>query len=371
MSRARTFADLATASEAGSLANRNMVINGDMAVAQRISSSTGQSTSGIKVVDQFHYVHGGGGTSDISQSSTAPDEFKNSLKIECNAADGSLGAGEFVGIRHHIEAQNCQRLLYGTSSAKSITLSFHVRSKQTGTYAVNLYLDDDSRQFTKTYAISSADTWEKKTITFIGDTTGVIEDDTGKGLEITWWLRIGSTYTGGDAMSGWEAFANGDYAVGHAVDFLDDAANEFYLTGVQLEIGEVATPFQHESFNDNLHKCYRYYQKSYNYESALGTATNNGELGNDGNGSSGNSTGQMIAYDTFYTEMRTTPTITLYDIAGTKDKVSTTKHGTNEYNGETGNVFRAGSKNYSIDRPATGNSANSIRWFFEATAELG
>ena len=162
MSRARTFADLATASETGSLSNRNMIINGDMAVAQRVSASTGQSTSGIKVVDQFHYIHSGGGTSDISQSSTAPDTFKNSLKIECNSADGSLGATEVVGIRHHIEAQNCQRLLYGTSSAKSITLSFHVRSKQTGTYAVNLFLDDDSRQFTKTYTISSADTWEKK-----------------------------------------------------------------------------------------------------------------------------------------------------------------------------------------------------------------
>mgnify|MGYP001234461395 CR=1 FL=1 len=259
MSRARTFADLANASEAGSLASPNMIINGDMAIAQRGTSSTGESTSGIKVVDQFHYVHGGGGTSDISQSSTAPSEFKNSLKVECNSADASLGASEFVGIRQHIEAQNCQSLLYGTSSAKTTTLSFWVRSKQTGTYAVNLYLDDDSRQFTKTYAISSADTWEKKTITFIGDTTGVIEDDIGKGLEITWWLRIGSTYTSGDAMSGWEAFANGDYAVGHAVDFLDNTANEFYLTGVQLEIGEVATPFKYESHGDNLIRCQRYF----------------------------------------------------------------------------------------------------------------
>ena len=259
MSRARTFADLASASEAGSLASSNIIINGDMAVAQRGTSSTAQSSSGIKCIDQFHYLHSGGGTSDISQSSTAPSEFKNSLKVECNSADASLGATEFVGIRHHIEAQNCQSLLYGTSSAKTTTLSFWVRSKQTGTYAVNLYLDDDTRQFTKTYAISSADTWEKKTITFIGDTTGVIEDDNGKGLEITWWLRIGSTYTGGDAMSGWEAFANGDYAVGHAVDFLDNTANEFYLTGVQLEIGEVATPYKHESYGDNLQRCQRYF----------------------------------------------------------------------------------------------------------------
>ena len=313
MSRARTFADLATASEAGSLASPNMIINGDMSVAQRISASTGQSSSGIKVIDQFHYVHSGGGTSDISQSSTAPDGFKNSLKIECNSADSSLGATEVVGIRQHIEAQHCQSLLYGTSSAKTTTLSFHVRSKQTGTYAVNLFLDDDTRHFTKTYTISSADTWEKKTITFVGDTTGVIEDDTGKGLEITWWLRAGSTYTGGSAMSGYEAFSNGDYAVGHAVDFLDDAANEFYLTGVQLEIGEVATPYKHEYFADNLKRCQRYYCKSTPY----GTAPGHGMDGTT-NCVSIDMASNLMRTDRFFfpTSMRAAPTVTCHAQSG-------------------------------------------------------
>ena len=261
MSRARTFADLATASEGDSLASPNMITNGDMSIAQRGTSSTGQSSSGIKCVDQYHYLHNGGGTADISQSSTAPNGFKNSLKVECNAADSDLGAGEFSGIRQHIEAQHCQKLLFGTSDAKAITISFHVRSKQTGTYALNLFLDDDSIQFTKTYTISSADTFEKKTITFPANTSAVIEDDTGKGIEFTWWLRAGSTYTGGSAMSGYEAYSNGDVAVGHAVDFLDDAANEFYLTGVQLEIGEVATPYKYETFGENLRRCQRYFRQ--------------------------------------------------------------------------------------------------------------
>ena len=261
MSRARTFADLATASEGDSLASPNMITNGDMSIAQRGTSSTGQSSSGIKCVDQYHYLHNGGGTADISQSSTAPNGFKNSLKVECNAADSDLGAGEFSGIRQHIEAQHCQKLLFGTSDAKAITISFHVRSKQTGTYALNLFLDDDTIQFTKTYTISSADTWEKKTITFPANTSAVIEDDTGKGIEFTWWLRAGSTYTGGSAMSGYEGYSNGDVAVGHAVDFLDDAANEFYLTGVQLEIGEVATPYKYETFAENLARCQRYFRQ--------------------------------------------------------------------------------------------------------------
>ena len=196
MSRARTFADLATASEAGSLTSPNIIINGDMSVAQRGTSSTGQSSSGVKTIDQWTYIHSGGGTVDISQSTTVPTGFKNSYKIECNAADGSLGATEISGLRCYIEAQHCQKLLYGTSSAKTITLSFHVRSKQTGTYAVNVFSDDSTRQFTKTYTISSADTFEKKTITFAGDTSGAINDDNGKGIEFTWWLRAGSTYTG-------------------------------------------------------------------------------------------------------------------------------------------------------------------------------
>ena len=270
MSRARTFADLATAYEGDSLHSPNMAINGDMSVAQRGTSSTGQSSSGIKCVDQFHYLHSGGGTADISQSTTVPVGFKNSLKIECNAADSDLGAGEFAGIRQHIEAQHCQKLLFGTASAKAVTISFHVRSKQTGTYALNLFLDDDSVQFTKTYTISSADTFEKKTITFPANTSAVIEDDTGKGIEFTWWLRAGSTYTGGSAMSGYEAYSNGDYAVGHAVDFLDDAANEFYLTGVQVEIGEVATPFKYETFAENLARCQRYFYQPASSNNLMG-----------------------------------------------------------------------------------------------------
>ena len=252
MSRARTFADLATASETGSLSKRNMIINGDMAVAQRATSATDKSTGGYYTCDRWSYVHSGDGAVDFSQSTVVtPTEFNSALKTEVRTADGSLGATDVSGLRHYIEAQNCQKLLYGTSSAKSVTLSFHVRSKQTGTYAVNLFQDDDSRHFTKTYTINSADTFEKKTITFVGDTTGVIDVNNGKGIEITWWLRAGSTYTGGDAMSGYEAFSNGDYAVGHAVDFLSSTSNEFYLTGVQLEIGDVATPFKYETFGEN------------------------------------------------------------------------------------------------------------------------
>ena len=296
-----------------SLASPNMITNGDMAVCQRATSSTGQSSSGIKCVDQFHYIHSGGGTSDISQSSIAPSEFKNSLRVECNSVDSSLGATDLVGIRHHIEAQHCQKLLFGTSSAKSITISFHVRSKQTGTYALNLFLDDDYPQFTKTYTISSADTFEKKTITFPANTSAVIEDDTGKGIEFTWFLRAGSTYTSGSTMTGYEAYASGDYAVGHAVDFLDNAANEFYLTGVQLEIGEVATPFKYETFAENLKRCQRYYCKSPSYSQSPGHGADSIT-----NCVSIDMASNLMRTDRFFfpTSMRANPTVTCHAQSG-------------------------------------------------------
>jgi len=356
-----------------SLANRNMIINGNMAVAQRGTSTSSVTSSGYYACDRWKILDNSDATLTISQATDLPSGqgFNNSFKIDVTTADSSVGAAQYAIIRQGFEGQFLPRLQKGFSTAKSSTVSFWVKSGLTGTHICRLYDHDNSRQISKSYTVNAADTWEHKTITFAGDTsTGdPLDNDNAQSMTLDFWLLAGSNFTSGSLQTTWADDTAANSAVGQ-VNVLGNASYNWLITGVQWELGEVATPFEHESFDTNLHKCYRYYQKSYNYETNPGTATNNGELGNDGNGSSGNSTGQMIAYDTFYTEMRTTPTITLYDIAGTSGKVSTTKHGTNEYNGETGNVFRAGSKNYSIDRPATGNSANSIRWFFEATAEL-
>ena len=186
------------------------------------------------------------------------------------------------------------------------------------------------------------------------------------------WLHAGSTYTGGTFSSKtWADRSNWNTTVNSSnTSILDSTSRTFFITGVQMELGEVATPFENESFQDNLTRCQRYYQKSYNYATAPGTATTGGEIGTDGNPSSGSNTGQLIDFHSFYCEMRDTPDMTFYDIAGTVDKVSTVKQGTNEYNGETGDVFRGGAKNYSVQRPATGNSVNSIRWHFEADSEI-
>ena len=238
---------------------RNMVINGAMQVAQRGTSSTTLTT--YATVDRF--LSALSGTTDQlagtqAQSTTAPDGFSNSYKIDCTTAETTIDADEFWRVRHYIEAQNLQHLKYGTSAAQSVTLSFYVRSNVTGTYACNIYQPDGVRQITKTYAISAADTWEYKTITFPGDTSGTINNDNGSGLEISWFLMAGSTWTGTDSTS-WGAYANGGLANGHAVNMASSTSNEWYITGVQLEVGTNASDFEHRSFGEELSLCQRYF----------------------------------------------------------------------------------------------------------------
>jgi len=373
MSRARTFADLATASEEGSLSNKNIIYNGDMAVAQRATSVTGITSCGTNyfTCDRWGICEAGDATITIAQSSVSPEGFNNSLKLDVTTADTSLATTQYMSFFQKFEGLDLQQLNWGTSNAKSVTLSFHVKSNKTGTYVVNLTAADATNKYqSQTYTIDSADTWEKKTITYIGETTTAIPDDNTDGALLEWGLASGTAYTSGGATGKAWSSAVTSYFGGLNVNILDHTDNEFLLTGVQLEVGQVATPFEHIDFATNLAKCQRYYQKSYNYGTAPGTGTTVGEIGNDGNPSSGSNTGQLIDFHSFYCEMRDTPTMTFYDIAGTSGKVSTVKHGTNEYNGETGDVFRGGAKNYSVQRPATGNDVNSIRWHFTATAEL-
>ena len=240
---------------------RNLIINGAMNVAQRGTSFTNVGAQEY-TLDRFTTLHSYGGTQmGVSQSSTSPDGFSNSYKLDVNTADTSIGAAEFVFIRHKLEAQDLQQLAYGTSGAKSITLSFYVRSNVTGTYAICLQQkDNSSKQVNGSYTINSADTWERKTFTYAGDTSGVINNDNGHGLDILWTLVAGSDRTSGSVRSTWTAHANADESVGHTANILSSTSNNFHLTGVQLEVGSVATDFEHRSFAQELALCQRYFQ---------------------------------------------------------------------------------------------------------------
>ena len=260
MSIARNLANLIGNIEAGGgTANKNVIINGNMSVAQRGTSFT-TVTDGTYTLDRFNYRKSNDGEVTITQDSSAPDGFANSLKVDVTSADDSLSASQLAFLEYNVEAQDLQRLAFGTSSAKNFTLSFYVKSNKTGTYAVNISQNDNSsKQATLNYTINSANTWERKSLTFTGDTSGVINDDNGIGFLVYWVLAVGSTFTsGGSTSATFQTYANANLGAGHAVNLLDDTANEWFITGVQLEVGQNATEFEHEPFERTLLKCYRY-----------------------------------------------------------------------------------------------------------------
>jgi len=258
MSKAAELAALIGSQTA--LSNRNLIINGAMQVAQRGTSTTDSNGFGV---DRFTGSVAGMDqlVTTYSQSSTAPAGFTTSLKVNIDTAETALAADEFLRIIHKIEAQNLQHLQYGSSGAKSLTLSFWVRGNVTGKYSVFIYSQDGNRSNTQSYTINSADTWEYKTITIDGDTSGTINNDNGEGLAVNFILAAGSDYAG-TPHTDWGAYtATDDFAHSDMVQtFATTANNNWQITGVQLEVGEQATPFEHRSYGDELARCLRYYQ---------------------------------------------------------------------------------------------------------------
>jgi len=243
--------------------HKNLIINGAMQVAQRGTSFTGLGNGDTGyTVDRFRFVESGSPTYEftVSQSTTVPSGsgFSYSIKYDCTTADTAMAAGDTLKLEQWIEAQNLQQLAYGSSSAKSLTLSFWVRSNKTGNYVVWFYQDDDARQISKTYSISSADTWEFKTLTIPGDTTGIFDNNNGRGLLLSWGLASGTTYTSGTQPTAWENAVSANRFAGLNVNLADSTSNEWYITGVQLELGDTSTPFEHRSYGDELARCQRY-----------------------------------------------------------------------------------------------------------------
>ena len=243
--------------------SKNIIINGDMSIAQRSASvSSITSDNAIHTLDRYRTRLTTLGTWTQSQSTTVPSGqgFAKSLKMDCTTADASPAAGDRLFITQRIEGQNLQYLKKGTSNAQSLTLSFWVRSNKTGTYICELYDQNNSRHINKSYTISVADTWEKKTITYDGDTTGAFTNNNGNSLECAWWLGAGTTYTSGTLQTSWGSGTNANRAVGQ-VNLGDSTSNDWYITGVQLEAGSVASDFEFLPVDVNLQRCQRYYYR--------------------------------------------------------------------------------------------------------------
>ena len=283
---------------------RNLIINGAMTVAQRGTSAVPVG-SGTFRIDRFALHKSNDGAYTVEQSTDAPTGFTASLKAQVTTADTSLSAAQYAYMYQAIEAQNLQHLKYGTSDAQTVTLSFWVKSSKTGVYTASLYKQDTtSYMFTQEYTISSANTWEKKTITvtptaggtsFITTSGGAIANDNGTGIFVNFNLAFGSTFNGGTSGS-WSS-TSADYSTTNAVNWMDSTSNNFYLTGVQLEVGSTATPFEHRSYGDELASCQRYY--------------NNKSAGNQARQNAGSELGTNVVWPV---TMRTSPSCSLANV---------------------------------------------------------
>ena len=244
---------------------RNLIINGGFTVFQRATSAT-TADGGYNTADRWRMGELGDGAYTTERSTDHPHGSGYSVKAQVTTADSSVASDHYSYIYQQIEAQNLQHLLYGTSAAKTLTCSFWVKSNKTGTYVFDLRKPDNTHlHYTEEFTISSADTWEKKTITIVPDSNvkasgGAIANDTGSGLEIGIGLKWGSIYTNGTSGS-WSTSSN-DYGTTNQVNWMDSTSNNFYLTEVQLEVGNKATPFEHRSYGEELALCQRYFEKS-------------------------------------------------------------------------------------------------------------
>lgn len=261
MTRARDLADLGGSADAGGLTGRNLIINGAMAVAQRSTSETNFTGSAFRTVDRVRSNLNGGGSFDQEQSTDVPSGqgFINSLKTTVNTVDSSIAAGDYYGLEFPLEGQNVNSVSgFGTSGAKNLTMSFWVKSSVTGDYSVAFQNGVFDTSYVSKYTISSANTWEYKTISITAKTDGTWVTTNAQGVRIWFSLGTGSTFS----TSSEQTYESGNYVhITGTTQWISNASATFFITGVQLEIGDTATPFEHEDYGTMLRKCQRYYYK--------------------------------------------------------------------------------------------------------------
>lgn len=257
MSKARELAELGAVYDSGALSNRNLIINGAMTVSQRGTSDSSISDNEF-VVDRYSLRTSNAGWYAAEQSTDAPTGFSNSLKITSNGAN-SPAAGAYIFFAQKIEGFNSAHLEFGTSNAKTITISFHIKSSLTGTFGGSIRNSAQNRSYPFSFTISSANTWEYKTVTITGDTTGTwIGSTNGIGIDVIFNLGSG---TNNQATAGAWAAAGYLKPTG-AVNLVETSGATLFFTGFQLEVGTEATPFEHRSYGDELRRCQRYYYQT-------------------------------------------------------------------------------------------------------------
>jgi hypothetical protein len=285
-----------------------MIINGAMQVAQRETSVTGITSNAYRTCDRWKLQTSGTGTWTMIQEALTSGAAKEAgfgfaTRIDCTTAVASPSSGSYLYLKYMIEGQDLQGLAKGTSGAKAITISFWVKTTTTGVYQLSVR-DANTRMCAGTYTVNSADTWEKKSITIPADTSGAIANTNAEGMDLSFWLGAGSNYTGGAAPTAWEAKVDTDRAAAMSHQMSSATSKDWAITGLQMELGSVATDFEHRSYGEELALCQRYY--------TVGSMSNT------------NVTGMLYCGNSvmFPQTMRATPTVTISDDEGNAGKCS-------------------------------------------------
>ena len=352
---------------------RNLMYNGNFQCWQRSTNVTGLgAASGYFTADRWRINLGDASAGRFTMTRTAgdPDGFNYGLVINCTTADTSIAAGEQLRINQRFEGQDLQHLKKGTSGAETTTISFYAKIVGSATdFVVELQDNDNTRSISKIFTFTTD--WVRYYWTIPGDTTGALDQDTAMSMTLNFWLHAGSTHTSGTLNTDWNSRTNANVAAGIDSIFAS-TSNEFYLAGVQWEVGSVATNFEHRSFGEEFDLCLRYYEKS----SAYGVAEDStagpniyGVVGMAGSDSSvGNNDAAMIHWQK---SKRAAPTLVFYDAAGNSGKLSYAEAGV----GRADNIAIR-SSNIGVNRSRIGTAGASsldageaVEMLFQYTAD--
>ena len=333
---------------------RNLIINGDMKIAQRKGTAVTQAPhNGYAGPDRWKTFASGGGAYTITQDSghQADTGHDKALKLAVTTADTSVASSDVYSFLTRIESNSLQHLQYGTSSAKSITFSFWVRATKTGTQAIFFSKQGTGTDYNhiKEFTINASNTWEHKTITIPGLTASTMANDASTYIQVGWILVYGSDYHG--TKDSWRT--DSDFTTSAAVNNMDSTSNTFYVTGVQLEVGDSASDFEHRSFAEELRLCMRYYEKSYNYGVVPGSAGTSADVNYQGAiffTTAHNNHYEQIQYKE---RKRTAPTLTLY----------------NTHTGATGQNYSHHDNNSTAQSDTWANGENGVRVAFAGTGD--
>ena len=332
---------------------RNIVINGAMQVAQRATQVTGIGASGgYQTVDRWTISAANtAGRFTMDQSTDTPSGFANSTKLTCTTADTSIAAGEILQFQTKIEGQDLQSLKKGTSDAEKVTVSFYVKGNASATYTCELHDRDNTRYNGQEFSVTTS--WTRIILTFTGDTTGAFDNDNAVSMSLNFNLHGGSTYTGGTFSSNtWHTTANQRFG-DNQTSFFDSTDRTFFITGIQLEVGSQATPFEHRSFGEELALCLRYC-----------TQSNPGNAIASGDRSFGRAPRPLMI--NFPTTMRASPTVvTKTDVDSGSGRYVVSGEG----NYTDGTNIQALPTVFTMHTPQT-SSSNATKCGFTADAEL-